>query len=224
MGGSAFQPVSLSAGSEYGFRFSTGPTGGAGRVQKSTAGTSGSQRSEPDDPYRTDSVRIALYAGVVLVTKDELLAKARLEFEALDQLITRLEPADWERPVPRPESRDPWTVKDAVAHILHWKALTIRRVRGLGRPADERRLTISEINHRVYERWREQEPEAVVAWHHELQAEAVAALEARPPEWFTARERGADWLGDLHSHSSAHRRRDILAVVPGSDDRGVPPG
>jgi hypothetical protein len=35
---------------------------------------------------------------------------------------------------PRPETRDPWTVKDALVHIVDWKSHTARAMRGQKRP------------------------------------------------------------------------------------------
>src|SRR2546421_7527856 len=142
-----------------------------------------------------------------------MLAMVRREFDALDRLIAGLEPGDWARPVPRPETRDPWTVKDAVAHVLYWKLLTTCHIRGLGRPAEDRGVDGQQINRRVYELWRDRSPDEVMAWHRAVHADAVAALEARPPAWFTRRERGPGWLSDLHSHSAGHRPRAIQPVA-----------
>jgi hypothetical protein len=65
-------------------------------------------------------------------TKREVLARTRREFEILDRLISRLKPADWKRRAPRPLARDPWTVKDALAHIVYWKEHSARVFRGEG--------------------------------------------------------------------------------------------
>jgi hypothetical protein len=148
-------------------------------------------------------------------TKADMLSLVQREFDELDQLVGGLRLGDWERPVPRSESFDPWSVKDALAHIVHWKHLTARRIRGLGRPPDERGLTIPDLNHQVFERWQERPPGDVQAWHREVHADVMAALRARPEDWFTRREHGPDWLSDLHSHSAAHRRRDLEpALIP----------
>ena len=63
-------------------------------------------------------------------TRKEVVARARREFAQLDRLVTRLRPEDWNRRVPRPPTRDPWTVKDALAHIVYWKGHTARVIRG----------------------------------------------------------------------------------------------
>ena len=70
----------------------------------------------------------------MLHTKRGVLARTRREFATLDRLVSRLTPADWKRRVPRPPTRDPWTVKDALAHIVYWKEHSARVFRG------ERRL------------------------------------------------------------------------------------
>lgn len=54
-------------------------------------------------------------------TRGEVTERTVREFSALDELVARLRPGDWQRLVPRPETRDPWTVKDAlVATPEHW--------------------------------------------------------------------------------------------------------
>ena len=148
-------------------------------------------------------------------TRADVLEREAREHAALERLLANLRAGDWARLVPRPETRDPWTVKDAVAHILHWKQHTVRRIRGFKAPAEERGLTITESNRRVYERWRERPVKEMLAWHHQVHAEAVAALNELPEDWFTRRERGPDWLGDLHSHVAAHRRRDLEPALSG---------
>ena len=67
------------------------------------------------------------------------------------------------------ESKDPWTIKDAAAHITHWKADVGRIARGERKPSEERGFE----------------------------------------KWFSGKERGPDWPGDLDGHSSYHRLKDI---------------
>ena len=59
-------------------------------------------------------------------------------------MVAGLSPKDWARPVPRPEVKEPWTVKDALAHITHWKANTARSIRKERRPPEERGLNVNE--------------------------------------------------------------------------------
>jgi hypothetical protein len=48
-----------------------------------------------------------------------------------------------------------------------------------------------------------------LAWHRQVQKDVLAALQEAPEEWFSGRERGPDWPGDLDSHSTYHRVKDI---------------
>ncbi len=139
--------------------------------------------------------------------------RARREFEKLDRLVTGLRPADWSRRVPRPEAKDPWTVKDALAHIVYWKEQTARAIRGEPRPAELRGLDITAGNRLVYRQWRDRRPSDVVQWHRRVQADLLRVLAEKPADWFTGRERGAPWPYDLDGHSAYHRLRDIEAAI-----------
>jgi|ERR671931_2026355 hypothetical protein len=55
-------------------------------------------------------------------TRKGVIARTRREFAMIDRLVARLRPADWKRHVPRAPERDPWTVKDVLAHVTYWKA------------------------------------------------------------------------------------------------------
>ena len=141
--------------------------------------------------------------------REEVIERTVREFEMLDGLVARLASEDWERLVPRPEGKDAWTVKDAVAHVTHWKADVARSIRGQRRPAGERGLGEGEANHLIYVRWRDRSPQEVLAWHRQVQEDVVAALRTAPEEWFSGRERRAEWPFDLDGHSTYHRVRDI---------------
>jgi len=79
-------------------------------------------------------------------TRTEVVARTRHEFAALDRLVARLRPADWTRRVPRPPTREPWTVKDALAHIVYWKEHSARVFRGERRLPEMRGLDVNQIN------------------------------------------------------------------------------
>jgi len=143
----------------------------------------------------------------------DVVARVVGEFERLDEVVARLRPEDWERRVPRSETRDPWTVKDAIAHIVYWKAHAARVARREPPPADERGLEYTEQNRVVYERWRDRPAADVLAWHRQVHEEVLAALAAAPDEWFGGRERSAEWPSDLDGHSAAHRVRDLEAAL-----------
>jgi hypothetical protein len=146
-------------------------------------------------------------------TRREVIERARKEFAALDALVERLRPADWTRRVPRPPTRDPWTVKDALAHIVYWKEHTARVIRGERRPPELRGLDVDRINRLIYARWRRRPPRAVVEWHRRAHTELLRLLERTPDEWFGRRERSPAWPADLDGHSAAHRRRDMEAAL-----------
>lgn len=142
-------------------------------------------------------------------TREEIIERLNHEFELLDGLISGLTDEEWERLVPRPESRDPWTVKDTVAHITHWKADVARAARRQPRPTEERGLGEKEVNRLIYLRWRDRAPQDVLAWHRQVQQDMLSTLNEIPEEWFSARERRAAWPYDLEGHSADHRVRDI---------------
>ncbi len=142
-------------------------------------------------------------------TRDEVIERTIQEFDLLDQLVANLSEADWQRPLPRPETKDPWTVKDALAHITHWKADVIRSIHGEHVPPEERGLNITDGNRLVYLRWRDRSPQEVLAWHRQVHAEVLSALRAAPDDWFNGKERGPEWPSDLDGHVSYHRVKDI---------------
>jgi hypothetical protein len=151
-------------------------------------------------------------------TRREVVERARREFARLDRLVRGLRPADWTRRVPRPPGREPWTVKDALAHIVYWKTHTARVLRGERRPPELRGLDVNAINHLVFVRWHRRPPRAVVAWHRDVHREVLRALSLAPAATFARRGRSAAWPADLDGHSAAHRRKDIEgALGRGSD-------
>jgi len=149
-------------------------------------------------------------------TREAVLERTQREFDTLDDLVAQIGAGDWHRPVPRPETRDPWTIKDALAHIVYWKLHTIRVIRGERRPPELRGLDVSRLNKRIYEEWRDRAPEDVIGWHRQVHVLALQALTERPPEWFTRRERAEGWPFDFDGHSAAHRRKDIERALGGA--------
>jgi hypothetical protein len=145
--------------------------------------------------------------------KPDVIARTRREYAALDRLVRRLRPADWTRRVPRPPIRDPWTVKDALAHIVYWKEHSARVFRGERRLPEMRGLDVNAINRLIYRRWRRRRPAELVAWHRRVQRAVLATLVANPPEWFSRRERSPRWPLDFDAHSADHRTADIEAAL-----------
>jgi len=157
-------------------------------------------------------------------TKREVLTRTRREFAILDRLVSRLKPADWKRRAPRPPTRDPWTVKDVLAHIVYWKEHSARVFRGERRLPEMRGLDVNQINRLVYRRWRRRTPRELVSWHRRVQREVLETLAGNPPAWFNRRERSPAWPLDFDGHSADHRRRDIEAVLPAVKPRRLTPG
>jgi uncharacterized damage-inducible protein DinB len=142
-------------------------------------------------------------------TREEVIERTIREFELLDHLVAGLSEEEWGRLLARPETKDPWTVKDALAHITHWKADVVRSIKGQRIPPEEHGLGETEGNHFVYMRWRERSAQEVLAWHRQVQEEVLAALREAPEAWFSGKERRAEWPFDLDGHSSYHRVKDI---------------
>ena len=149
-------------------------------------------------------------------TRAAVVARARREFAALDRVVSRLRPADWKRRVPRPSTRDPWTVKDALAHLVYWKEHTARVIRGERRLPEMRGLDVEQINRLIYRRWRRRRPSEVVEWHRRVHADVVRTLTRTPAAWFGRRERSPKWPDDFDGHSAAHRVKDIEAALEGA--------
>ena len=141
--------------------------------------------------------------------REEVLSRTIREFELLDHLVASLSNEDWERFLLRPEAKEPWTVKDALAHITHWKADVVRSARRQRRPPEERGLQETDANRLIYKSWRDRSPQEVLAWHNQVQEDVLAALKAAPAEWFSGRERRSEWPYDLEGHSTYHRVKDI---------------
>jgi hypothetical protein len=146
-------------------------------------------------------------------TRAEVIRRTIREFKLLDRLVSKLTNEEWKRRLPRPETKDPWTVKDALVHITYRKANVVRSIRKQRRPDDERGLHPDDVNHVVYLRWRSRSPRQVLAWHRQVQKDILAALKEAPQAWFNGRERGVDWPYHLEGHSAFHRVRDIEGAL-----------
>ncbi len=146
-------------------------------------------------------------------TREEVIQRAVREFRLLDRLVAGLTPAEWRKPVPRPETKERWTVKDALAHITYWKSGVVLAARGERRPPEVRGLNITEHNHLIYARYHKRPPREVLAWHRQVQADLLKALKEAPDEWFTRPSRGDNWPYDLDGHSAEHRLKDIRQAL-----------
>ncbi len=146
-------------------------------------------------------------------TREEVIARTIREFELLDHLLANLTDKDWDQLLLRSETKDPWTVKDAVAHITHWKADVARSARRQKRPLEERGLGTNDGNHLIYLRWHDRSPQEVLAWHRQVQENVLTVLRDTPDKWFSGRERREEWPYDLNGHSAYHRLNDIKRVL-----------
>ena len=146
-------------------------------------------------------------------SREEVIERVIREFELLDHLVTGFTDEDWDRPAPRPESKDPWTVKDSLAHVTYWKANTIRNLKKERRPPEERGLEFHEINRVIWQRWRDRSPQEVLDWHRQVQQDLLAALNEAPDEWFNGKEHSEPWPFDIDGHSAYHRMKDLEAAV-----------
>ncbi len=142
-------------------------------------------------------------------TREEVIARTIHEFELLDGLVANLKTEEWNRLLSRSETQDPWTVKDALAHITFWKADVARSIRRQRRPPEERGLQYNEFNHLIYLRWHNRSPQEVLTWHRQVQADLLDTLQTAPEKWFNGKERKPDWPYDLEGHSAIHRLKDI---------------
>jgi hypothetical protein len=158
-------------------------------------------------------------AGGILMrhTLEEVIKRAIRETELLDTLITHLSNTDWELTLPRPSTKDPWTVKDVLAHITHWKADVVRSLRGQRRSPEEHGLNETETNHLVFLRWHDRPWQDVLTWHRRVQQEVLTALRSAPDTWFSGRERRPEWPFDLDGHSAYHRIKDLQQVLEDKD-------
>jgi hypothetical protein len=141
--------------------------------------------------------------------REKVIERTIREYERLDGLVANLSGEEWERSVPRPDSKDPWTVKDTLAHITHWKADVVRKIRKRPVPVEEKKLNWTDGNHLIYKRWRDRSPQEVLAWHRQVQEDVLAALREVPEKWFNGMEHAPEWPNDLDGHSAYHRVKDI---------------
>jgi uncharacterized damage-inducible protein DinB len=142
-------------------------------------------------------------------SREEVLKRTIREFKRLDDLVRGLTDEEWNRLLSRPETKDPWSVKDTLAHITHFKADVVRKIKKRPIPVEVKGLSETDENHLIYARWRERSPQDVLAWHRQVQDDVLAALQDTPEKWFRGREHRPEWPFDLDGHSSYHRVKDI---------------
>ena len=115
-------------------------------------------------------------------SRKEVIKRTIREFKLLDDLVSSLTNEDWNRLLSRPETKDPWTVKDALAHVTHFKADVVRKIKKQPIPVEVKGLSETDENHLIYARWRDRSPQEVLAWHRQVQDDVLAALQGAPEE------------------------------------------
>ncbi len=148
-------------------------------------------------------------------TRREVIQRAIREFKRLDRRVAGLTTAEWRKLVPRPETKDPWTVKDVLAHITYFKACVALSARGQRQPREIRELNITDSNRQIFLRYHKRPAREILEWHRQVQADLLKALKEAPDEWFTRPGRGAQWPFDLDFHSKVHREKDIERALAG---------
>jgi uncharacterized damage-inducible protein DinB len=149
--------------------------------------------------------------------REEVIQRTIREFNLLDQLVVGLTDEDWQKPLLRPEGKDPWTVKDALAHITYWKAYFIRTIKKQRRPVEERGLETNATNHLIYLHWHDRSPSEVLAWHRQVQDELLTVLNTTHEAWFSGKKHTPQWPYDLDGHSAYHRSKDIQRALAADD-------
>jgi len=145
--------------------------------------------------------------------RNEVLQRVIHEYKLLDKQISKFTQKEWNIFLIRPESKDPWTVKDALAHITYWKSNSVRSILKEPKPSKERGLNTTQVNHLMYKRWHNRSPKEVIAWHRKVQKDAIVALKKSPEKLFGSKERYSDWPCDLDGHSTFHRTKDIAIAL-----------
>ena len=149
------------------------------------------------------------------LSREAVIAATVKAFERLDTVVGDVPLKALQTRMPfAPDAIDPWQVKDAVAHVTHYKARAVHRLvgrRDAPLSADEQRFDEywgrqewadlegadhvlprmdaftrrrHGLNHLVYERWRDSSPREVLAWHRFVHEHVIAVLGEGPESWF----------------------------------------
>ena len=166
-------------------------------------------------------------------TREDVIAQTVDAYERLDRVLDTVPKRDLAKPMLfSADSIDPWRVKDAVAHVTHYKARVVHRLtkdwpddywaseawdelessdRTLA-TMDARTRRRHGRNHLVYVRWRDASIDEVLAWHRRVHKHVVSTLAKGPETWFsTEARRGSPRLSNeavaaLGVHSDQHLR------------------
>ena len=145
------------------------------------------------------------------------IARVGAEYRALDRVVRRLG-RRLSQPVPgfgarARITRERWTGKDALAHIVEWKRHQLRTLRSEAHDMTLRGKPIDVQNRMLYARWHRRPVRNVVAYHRAVHRDVMAALRARPESYFGDSPRSPLWPNDLVGHSAGHRQRHLESLL-----------
>jgi hypothetical protein len=170
------------------------------------------------------------------LSRDAVINATVAAFRRLDDVLGVVRPSALETPMLfASESIDAWRIKDAVAHVTHYKARAVHRlIKGRAKEVPERDLDgywapeewaaleaadhvlprldartrrRHGLNHLVYERWRDRSAREVLAWHRRVHEHVVSVLRDGPDEWFGPSGRlPRVAVGELAHHLDTHLR------------------
>lgn len=142
-------------------------------------------------------------------TRASVLARVTAEYEALDAIVRRLRPADFERPAMREGAPIRFAVKDVLAHITAW---TFRDVRRITRDRSPLRAYdapygsgVHGPNAAIYARSHRTPGKTIAAEHRAAYRAILEAIREAPPEVFAAHW-SPHWPSDAVGHVRSHRR------------------
>ena len=145
-------------------------------------------------------------------TRASVIKGAQAEYEALDAIVRRLRPADFERYVFDDRARIRWTVKDVIAHLTAWKLRDVRRITHDRSPLEPYDAPYGagshEPNARIYERSHRTAARTIVAEHRAAHRATLKALREAPTQAF-AKRWSPHWPADIVGHVASHRRMHL---------------
>jgi len=142
-------------------------------------------------------------------TRASVIKRAEAEYAALDAIVRRLKPADFDRPAMREDAPLRFTVKDVLAHVTAWKWRDVRRITRDRSPVQLYEApygkTTREMNAAIYARSHRTPAKAIVAEHRAAHRAILKALRDAPREHF-AKRWSPHWPDDTVGHIASHRR------------------
>jgi hypothetical protein len=142
-------------------------------------------------------------------TRASVIKRAEAEYRALDAIVRRLKPADFDRYAFDERAAIRWTVKDVIGHITAWKWRDVRRITRDRSPLKSYDAPYGggahEPNAAIYRRSHRTPAKTIVAEHRAAHRALLKALREAPAERF-ARRWSRVWPGDSVGHVGSHRR------------------